>query len=88
METFQTIATVTKKGKLIIPAPRMKAGTRVWVTVTLSAEPEQATQMDADRLALFDQFCGAWKDSDVMSVDEWNQHKHEIWRTPDEVHPG
>jgi bifunctional DNA-binding transcriptional regulator/antitoxin component of YhaV-PrlF toxin-antitoxin module len=87
METFQTVTTVTKKGKIIIPAPTIKAGARVRVTVTVDAEPEPTTQMDAERLALFDQFRGAWKDSDVMSVDEWNQHKHEIWRMPDEVHP-
>jgi bifunctional DNA-binding transcriptional regulator/antitoxin component of YhaV-PrlF toxin-antitoxin module len=88
METFQTVTTVTKKGKIIIPAPTIKAGARVRVTVTVDDEPVPQAMSHGQRLAALAQLRGSLIGTDAMSVDEWNQHKHEVWkvRGDDDVH--
>lgn len=84
MQTFQLTATVDEQGKLVIPAPLQKAGARlrllvVWEEETALSVPERGSEAWKEAIR---KFRGAWKDALDMTVDEWNKHKHDIWRMP------
>ncbi len=79
MKTYEVIATVTARGKLIIPAPLRKAGARLRLVVTWEETAGLRSRARPDRVASIRKLRGSLKNKLKMSVDEWNQHKREIW---------
>ena len=51
MKTYEVIATVTERGKLIIPAPLRKAGTRLRLVVTWEETAGLRSRARPDRAA-------------------------------------
>ncbi len=79
MKTYEVIATITERGKLIIPAPLRKAGARLRLVVTWEETAGLRSRARPDRAASIRKLRGSLKNKLKMSVDEWNQHKREIW---------
>jgi len=78
MESYQVTATVNELGSLTIPAPVSKTGARLRLVVNWEEETLKSYSA-SNRTEALRKFRGCLKNSSILSSNEWNAQKHEIW---------